>query len=219
MSVVIGEPGSWSFENSSVAENFDEHVREQLPWYDVATSLICPIARQFVPQGGLVYDLGAGTGNVGRLIADVLKQRNARLVAIESSSEMASRYLGPGELVVGNFAEIDLAAADLVVCFLVLMFLPVAGRHELIERLKMSLRPGGALVIFDKMPPVGGEIGLFTFRLALSLKYLAGVHPREIVAKELSLMGVQRPLSESELDGCSRIFQVGDFGGWLYVRS
>ena len=30
-------PENWTFESKEVADHFDEHVREQLPWYDLAT--------------------------------------------------------------------------------------------------------------------------------------------------------------------------------------
>ena len=28
-------PKEWTFENASVAQSFNQHVREQLPWYDL----------------------------------------------------------------------------------------------------------------------------------------------------------------------------------------
>ena len=37
----------------------------------------------------------------------------------------------------------------------------------------------------------------------------------EIIAKELSLAGVQRPLREEELAGFAQLFRFGDFGGWI----
>ena len=43
--------------------------------------------------------------------------------------------------------------------------------------------------------------------------------PDEIIAKELSLAGVQRPLSEEELPGFTPVFRFGDFAGWLYEKA
>ena len=31
---------SWTFESKEVAKNFDKHVREQLPWYDMLTDAV-----------------------------------------------------------------------------------------------------------------------------------------------------------------------------------
>ncbi len=79
-------PREWTFENTQVASSFDNHVREQLPWYDMVTGAIAHIARHYIPKNGLIYDIGASTGNVGRAIAETLKERKAQLVGIESSA-------------------------------------------------------------------------------------------------------------------------------------
>ena len=59
-------PREWTFKNRKVAAAFDSHVREQLPWYDIATGIVGHLARSYVPRGGSVVDVGASTGNVGR---------------------------------------------------------------------------------------------------------------------------------------------------------
>lgn len=53
-------------------------------------------------------------------------------------------------------------------------------------------------------------------RLALAGKVAQGVPADEIVAKELSLAGVQRPLKRAEIpETAVEIFRVGDFAGWV----
>jgi tRNA (cmo5U34)-methyltransferase len=55
--------------------------------------------------------------------------------------------------------------------------------------------------------------------LTLAGKVAAGVPAEEIVAKELSLGGVQRPLDPRELGpGFIEWFRFGDFAGWLAER-
>ena len=49
----------------------------------------------------------------------------------------------------------------------------------------------------------------------LAGKVAAGVNAREVLAKELSLAGVQRPLAQHELPGAVEIFRFGDFAGWI----
>ena len=75
-------PSNWTFENKEVAENFNNHVREQLPWYDLATQAVIHLARHYIPNNGLVYDLGASTGNIGNAIKDILTTRNAEFIAL-----------------------------------------------------------------------------------------------------------------------------------------
>lgn len=210
----------WTFRAPAVAAAFDAHVREQLPWYDVATGILRHVARHFVPRGGVVIDVGASTGNVGRALAPVLEARGAMLIAIDSSVEMARAYDAPGQLVVADAVDFDFAAKrpDLVVCFLSLMFVPVPDRRALIERMWAAVRPGGAVVVFDKMVPHAGYVGAIAFRLALAAKYEAGASPEEVIRKELSLAGVQRPMDEQELAGFLEIFRFGDFAGFVRER-
>jgi tRNA (cmo5U34)-methyltransferase len=213
-------PHDWTFKNIEVADAFDRHVREQLPWYDLTTGVVAHFARHYIPEGGLVYDIGASTGNVGRALADTLKSRSARIVGIESAQEMADRYAAPGELVIADAASYDFKPFDLSVCFLVLMFLSPARRSELLRRLVERANPGGAILVFDKSQPVGGYPSVIMQRLALAGKVSAGVKAEEVIAKELSLAGAQRPLHVSELPaGAIEIFRFGDFAGWLIEKS
>jgi tRNA (cmo5U34)-methyltransferase len=214
-------PAEWTFKSKSVAAAFDSHVREQLPWYDVATGIVAHLARSYVPQGGVVVDVGASTGNVGRAIAKTLEARKASLVAVDSSHDMVAVYDAPGQFVVADAVDFDFAARkpDLIVCFLSLMFVPVSARAALVERMRASLAPGGAVVVFDKMIPNAGYLGTVAFRLTLAAKYEAGAKPYEIIAKELSIEGLQRPMSPAELPGFVEVFRFGDFAGFVHERA
>lgn len=210
-------PEHWTFRDEQVADTFDAHVREQLPWYDLATDAVASIARHYVGAGGLVYDVGASTGNIGRAIADTLDERHANLIAIEESPEMARRYVGPGTVVNQSATAVDFEPFDFGVCFLVLMFLRVDERGPLLRRMVEAVRPGGAIVVVERTLPTSPYLGLVSHRMRLAAKVRAGVSGDDIVAKELSLGGVQRPLDAATLDelGAAEFFRFGDFAGWV----
>ena len=46
-------PTDWTFKNNGVAKRFDDHVREPLPWYALATHGVAPLASAYLPQAGL----------------------------------------------------------------------------------------------------------------------------------------------------------------------
>jgi tRNA (cmo5U34)-methyltransferase len=212
-------PHNWTFKSEEIAAGFDEHVHEQLPWYDLTTGVIAHIARHYIPESGMVYDIGASTGNIGKAISDTLEERHARFVAFDNSESMKERYKGPGSLIVADALTFEYEPFDFAVCFLVLMFVPPAKRRGLIAKLKAQTNTGGALVIFDKCRPVAGYVSTVMSRLALAGKVAAGVNAREIVEKELSLSGVQRPLDPEELGtDAQEIFRFGDFAGWIIER-
>jgi tRNA (cmo5U34)-methyltransferase len=214
-------PDEWTFRSGDVARSFDSHVREQLPWYELATGIVAHVARCYVPKGGRVIDVGASTGNVGRALAPILKARAAHLTAIESAEEFKELYDAPGLFIVADAVDFDYArqCPDLIVCFLALQFIPVARRRRLIAQMCDAIALGGAVVVFDKMIPRPGYAGTVSYRLTLAAKREAGASPADIVAKELSIMGVQRPLDDQELAGFVEIFRFGDFAGFVYERA
>lgn len=215
---IMPEPGAWTFERSEIAQGFDEHVREQLPFYELATGAVAHIARHYVPHGGLVYDIGASTGNIGRAIEPILDERRATLIPIESSAAMCERYIGPqaGRLIQADALDVDYEPFDLAILFLVVMFMPRMRRRQFIDRLLTRLRPGGAIIILDKTEAGSGYPATVLWRLALAGKLAQGAEPAAIIAKELSLAGVQRPIRREELPAHAvEWFRFGDFAGWL----
>ena len=210
-------PERWTFHDEGVAGIFDTHVREQLPWYDVATNAVAQIARHYVGHRGLVYDIGASTGNIGKAILPTLHERAADLIAIEEAPEMAARYSGPGTHVTAKAQDFEYEPFDLAICFLVLIFLRPDDARDLLRRLKERVRYGGAIVVVERMLPEHAYLSIVSSRLTLAAKRDSGVPPAEIIAKELSLGGVQRPLSRTILDelGAVEWFRFGDFAGWV----
>jgi len=209
-------PQHWTFRSHAVAKHFDQHVREQLPFYELATSAVAHFGRHYIPNGGRVYDIGASTGNVGNALRETLVQRKAKFTAIDESQEMAERYAGPSQLVVSDAVSYAFEPFDFAVCFLVFMFLPVATRGSFLRRLQGLTKAGGALVILDKVQMPPGYVGTAFSRLALQQKLAVGAEPAAILQKELSLAGYQRPLDTRLLPKTARVFfQVGEFVGWI----
>lgn len=238
-------PVDWTFRSSDVAESFDAHVREQLPWYDLATGALAHLVRHYLPEEGVLVDVGASTGNVGRAVADVLVSRRAGLISVEPSAEMREVFRGPeGVRLIDlsdartlanatpwgpawqvlrqdraeDFPFSDAPPPDVVVMFLALSFVPVRARRALTLRAWNAIRPGGILIILDKATPPCGYFGQVLRRLTLAGKVAAGATASDVVAKELSLGGIQRPVDPhvdlpfAPRDG--EWFRFGEFVGW-----
>jgi tRNA (cmo5U34)-methyltransferase len=209
-------PKDWTFRDRKVAERFDRHVREQLPWYDIATQSVVHFARHYIPHGGVVYDIGASTGNIGRAIAHVLSERKAHFTAIEESAEMVEKYVGPKPIIVANAIDYGFQPFDFAVCFLVLMFIPIGQRVLFVEKLRKLIKPGGCILVVDKLNTPSGYFGTVARRLTMQWKVNTGVSAQEIIEKELSLAGYQRPIEPDVLlAGARQFFQFGEFAGWV----
>ena len=212
-------PKHWTFRSRAVAKHFDQHVRESLPWYDLATNAVAHFGRHYIPRNGVVYDIGASTGNIGLAMKETLIQRQARFFAIEESREMADRYEGPPQLVVADAVSFDYKPFDFAVCFLVLMFLPVDTRASFLRRLQGLIKAGGALLVVDKVQMPAGYVGTGFRRLKLQQKLAVGAKPDDIMRKELSLAGYQRTLDPLMVPKAERtFFQVGELVGWIIKR-
>jgi tRNA (cmo5U34)-methyltransferase len=210
-------PTDWTFKNVEIADGFDQHVREQLPWYDLMTGAVAHIARHYITPNSLVYDLGCSTGNIGKAIAETLSSRNARLVAVDNAKEMKSLYSGPGNFLCSDIETVPINPFSVAVCFLSLMFLTKAARKDLLSRLVSKCEPGGIIIVVDKTESVGGYLGTAISRLTIAAKASTNTSPADIIAKELSLAGVQRPMSESEVCG-KIVFRFGEFVGFAIEK-
>lgn len=210
-------PRDWTFQTSAVAKGFDRHVREQLPWYDLISGAVAHIARHYMPHNGVVYDLGCSTGNIGRLLKETIEARHICFLPLDNSESMREIYDGPGKFEVVDIAKVArFATFDVAIVFLCLMFVPVSERPALLTKLRAACKPGGVIIIVDKVQQAGGYLGTVLSRLTLASKVASGVPANEVIAKELSLFGIQRPLTREELGpDAVQVFQFGEFAGWV----
>lgn len=212
-------PKEWSFDDDAVAAAFEEHVREQLPFYDMMTRAVAHIVAHYLPKDGRMIDVGASTGNVGRACAGTIVSRGAFLSAYEPSGEMRERYKAPGTLDSQSAEQIEWTLHDVSTFILTMMFVPVARRREVLDRAYAALNTGGAMIVVDRTPAVVGYPAAIMWRLTLAEKILAGAPKDQVLEKELSLIGIQRPLDPADLPGTPvEFFRYGDFAGWIVEK-
>jgi tRNA (cmo5U34)-methyltransferase len=213
---------SWTFETKEIAETFDSHVREQLPWYDMATDAVCYIARNYLTEGGVVVDVGASTGNMIDKLMPLVEERWADVVAIEKSQSMCNilqkKYKKSDYVVIENNDVInhELPNADVLIVFLTMMFIPIRKRKALMNALRASCKQGGVIVVVDKVADHDGYFSTVLKRLTMQFKLQQGAKPEDVLNKEMSLAGVQIPIDPSILgEDAKQFFRMGEFAGWV----
>jgi tRNA (cmo5U34)-methyltransferase len=215
-------PNEWTFKNKDIATAFNLHVREQLPWYDLATRLVEHIVRNYTPKNGLIYDIGASTGNIGNAIADIIKTRNATLISIEESTEMCELNKSIGDVININALEYEFKKHDVSILFLVLMFIPTSKRKKFILNLVEKLNDGGVLIIFDKISNDGYMQNVMQ-RLTINEKLKNGADYESVIKKEFSLSGLQRPIDDDFLNSIPfkkhMVFKFGEFVGYVIEKN
>ena len=211
-------PEDWTFKDRSVAKNFDTHVAEQLPWYYMAQSMVAHLIRCYLPCGGTLIDLGCSTGGITKSVKDVISARGARAVSVDNSKEMIDIFDGCGEKILGDMTDNTLFKKFDVCCvFLSIMFLPVKERGAFIDSLIEKKQEGGAIIIVDKVTQSAGYLGASISKLTISNKMSGNNSSDDILKKELSLCGIQRPICPDLLEskGFVRWLQIGEFVGWI----
>jgi tRNA (cmo5U34)-methyltransferase len=211
-------PAQWSFELPSVASHFDSHVREQLPFYELATAAVADLVRFYLQDGGTLLDIGASTGNVSAACRSVIDERHATVINVEPSHEMASRFKGIGSVISSRIEDIEIPECDVAVSFLTLGFVAPRKRRSLVDRIMQSVCPGGALILLERVEQPGNATAS---RLLLSAaKLRAGSPPQAVVSKEVSIAGVLRPVDCQMLSAFRPwlFFAYGDFQGYVVEK-
>jgi tRNA (cmo5U34)-methyltransferase len=229
------EPGQpWVFDRE-VAESFDAMLSRSIPQYETMRGLVFDFGAPFVTPQSDVLDLGCSRGEA---LAPFVRKFGAhnRFVGIDVAEPMlaAARetFASYPERVVRierfdlrtGFPPVD---ASLILSVLTLMFTPINYRIRIVEDAYRHLRPGGALILVEK---VLGESAL-TDRLIQSryhqLKAEHGYSQEEIVRKAAALEGVQVPLLASGNEDLLRragfltvecVWRWCNFAMWLAVK-
>ena len=213
---------SWTFDTPEIASTFDAHVREQLPWYDMVTDAVVYIARNYLPEYGVVVDIGASTGNMVDKLMPLTFERMADVVAIEKSISMCdvlkNKYKKSDCVVVENsdVTRGDLPKANVYILFLTMMFIPIDKRKALMDSMRANCKQGGVIVVVDKICDHGGYFATVLKRLTMQFKLQQGAKPEDVLNKEMSLAGVQIPIDPAILGAdAKQFFRMGEFAGWV----
>lgn len=232
------QQGEWRF-SGEVPQYFGQHVRRSVPLYDETHQLILAMSDEFLRLGDRVYDVGCSTGTLTRLLAERHTDKQLELIGLDAEPDMidAAAKATPYSGGVSGTSGVRFAAAEVqdydfepcgmvVACF-TLQFSAVSSREQTIQTLYNALRPGGILVLAEKVAFDTVTEQALQKTLYYNYKRRQGYTEAEIKAKELSLQGVMEPVTEQQnIDwlyaaGFSRVhrfMQHSCFCGWLAVK-
>ena len=137
-----------------VADEYDQAIRTFIPHYERMLETIVAWLDGHVPPGGLVVDLGAGTGALSAAILDALPDVHVLLVDVDPNMlEAAAARLQPHA---GRFAVRHASFHDaLPRCHAAVATLSLhhvadrAEKRRLYAGIREALEPGGLLVVGD----------------------------------------------------------------------
>ena len=196
--------------DTKVAQDFDDMVGRSVPYYGEIQRMLSELALQFTPaQDGRVCDLGCSTGTTLDLVlSNPNCPPNAHAYGVDNAPamlEQAKEKLAPHvaakrvTLITADLdGELELPAVNVVLMNWTLQFVRPIHREALLRRIYASLRPGGALLMAEKVLVEDSLLNRMYIELYYRYKAQQGYTTEEIQRKRESLENVLVPYRVEE---------------------
>jgi tRNA (cmo5U34)-methyltransferase len=196
-------PGDrWDFD--ILAPDYDRHSVRSIPDLEASRIAIARCAPAFLRTGARVYELGSATGRLAAHVLAAQPDTRFEYIGIDASPRMSARaghrlHRDPRFTArTGPIQTLRFKPAELVLAHYTLHFLGPETRHALLRRIHDSLRPGGALVLYEKVldPDPARQDAITAGHV--QYKRAAGFELHQIRNKRRLLEGVLQPWTRIE---------------------
>lgn len=146
--------------DETVAKVFPDMIRRSVPGYETIIALTGLLAEQYVQPESYCYDLGCSLGAATLAMRSRIRQPRCRIIAVDNAKAMTTRCqqhvqeAGEGvevEVVCADIQDVTIENASVVVLNFTLQFIEPDARLALLEKIYAGLRPGGALLVSEKI--------------------------------------------------------------------
>jgi tRNA (cmo5U34)-methyltransferase len=190
--------------DASVVQVFDDMISRSVPLYDEVQETMVRLALPHLQTDDRVYDLGCSTGATLLRLIPPCPDSPARFTGVDLSQPMldqcATNLTQAGlrenvDLIQADLTELDLEPCSLVFMNYTLQFLDPDQRLWLLRRIRKALRPGGLLLMTEKVRHSDPEAQETLTQLHHDFKRRNGYSDLEISGKREALMNVLIPLT------------------------
>ena len=146
--------------DENVARVFPDMIRRSVPGYETTIALTGLLAEQYAQPDSHCYDLGCSLGAVTLAMRSRIQQPGCHIIAVDNAEAMTRRCqqhvaeAGEGlevEVICADIQDIEIQNASVVVLNFTLQFIPPAARAALIQQIYNGIRPGGVLLLSEKI--------------------------------------------------------------------
>lgn len=144
--------------DAAVAQVFPDMIRRSVPGYAAIVNMIELLARMHAQPGTHLYDLGCSLGAASLAMARGTPHGDCRILAIDNAQAMLEQARVhsadsplPIEFRLADIRDQTIENASVVALNFTLQFLPIEQRGELLARIHQGLRPGGILILSEKI--------------------------------------------------------------------
>lgn len=145
-----------------VVRVFPDMIKRSVPGYGLVVAMAGLLARRYAQDNSALYDLGCSLGAVALAMSRAVTSSGARIIAVDSSAAMIARLdellaadsslaVAPVETVCEDICTVGIEDASVAVLNFTLQFLSPDARLPLLRRIADGLRPGGILLLSEKV--------------------------------------------------------------------
>lgn len=151
--------GDFQFDRQ-VAEVFPDMIKRSVPGYSNIITTIGMLTKRFAQDNSNLYDLGASLGAATIEMRRNISAKHCRIIAVDNSPAMVERcqlhvnaFKSDTDVAImcDDIQSIEIANASVVVLNFTLQFIKPAQRQALINKIYAGLRPGGILLVSEKL--------------------------------------------------------------------
>ncbi|MFD2167073.1 carboxy-S-adenosyl-L-methionine synthase CmoA [Thalassotalea euphylliae] len=188
--------------DAQVVEVFPDMISRSVPGYNTIIDTIGRLSKQYVQDNSNVYDLGCSLGAATLAMRRAITAKDVHIVGVDNSAAMVERckmhvsaFKGdtPVDIVQDNIETIEIKDASLVVLNFTLQFIAPENRQTLMEKIYHGLKPGGLLVISEKIHHQDDTSNEVLINLHHDFKRANGYSELEIAQKRTALENVMKP--------------------------
>lgn len=185
-----------------VVEVFPDMIQRSVPGYATIVSTIGKLAGQYAQNNSNLYDLGSSLGAVTLSMRRNIDKQNCQIIAVDNSAAMVERcklHLEgfrsdvPVTVELADINEIEINNASVVALNFTLQFIPQPQRFALLEKIYQGLKPGGVLLLSEKVKGENTLVDDLLIDLHHDFKRANGYSELEISQKRSAIENVMRP--------------------------
>lgn len=188
--------------DDQVAEVFPDMIQRSIPGYQTIIQTIGKLTGRYQQANSNYYDLGCSLGTASLAMRRNISVTGARLIAVDNSKAMlerCERHLQafrsdvPVSLELADIRDVAIKDAAVVVINFTLQFLAPEHRDALISKVYQGLKPGGVLILSEKIIAHSTITNQLLVDLHLDFKRANGYSELEISQKRSALENVMKP--------------------------
>ena len=185
-----------------VAKVFPDMITRSVPGYNAIIGKSGNLAARFVQPNSNCYDLGCSLGATTQELARNINVGNVTIIAIDNSQAMLNhaRLSSDGirrdttiSLINDDIRQTPINNASLVILNFTLQFIQVSERLALITKIFEGLKPGGCLILSEKIRFKKAKVDQKITDLHHQFKRCQGYSDLEISQKRESIEDVLIP--------------------------